>query len=180
MPELFAQDLLDPGDSLVDRLLGADALSGDAMDGVAPHVLPAHEQVSRITGGARITVGPRAGQELDRRGHVMRVARVEPERRIEQLRHRRQQALGGEVEIMHEPALAHEEVHELLGEGNMPPSLEGLGRKEAGADGERLAVGASRPFDRRSVLVVIFGTLARSCREGGGNFGRWRRFRRPC
>ena len=32
-------DLLDAGDRLVDRLLGADALRGDAVDGIAPDVL---------------------------------------------------------------------------------------------------------------------------------------------
>ena len=116
--------------------------------------------VSRIAGGDRIPVGARAGQELDRRGHVMPVARVEPERLVEQLRHRRQQALAGEVEIMREPALLHEEAHELLGQGDVSARLEGRRRIEAGPDGERLAVGAIRPFDRRRVLVVVLRPLA--------------------
>jgi hypothetical protein len=32
----LAKDLLDPGDCLVDRLLGADAVGGDAVDGFRP------------------------------------------------------------------------------------------------------------------------------------------------
>ena len=68
------------------------------------------------------------GQELHGRGHAVRVARVEPERRIEQLRHRRQVALGGEVKIVREPAVLDEEAHELLGQRNMPAGLEGYGR----------------------------------------------------
>jgi hypothetical protein len=36
---LLAQDLLDPGDRLVDRLLRGDALGNDAVDGLAPDVL---------------------------------------------------------------------------------------------------------------------------------------------
>jgi hypothetical protein len=39
VPKLLAQDLLDPGDRLVDRLLGADALGGDAMDRLRPDPL---------------------------------------------------------------------------------------------------------------------------------------------
>ena len=56
----------------------------------------------------------------------MPVARVEPERLLEQLRHRRQHALTGEVEIVREPALADEETHELLGE-DLAAGLEGRG-----------------------------------------------------
>ena len=49
---------------------------------------------------------------------------------IEQLRHRRQQALAGEVEIVREPALRHQEAHELLGRGDVAASLEDHGREE--------------------------------------------------
>ena len=42
------QDLLDAGDRLVDRLLGADALGGDAVDGLAPDVAPARSNVAAI------------------------------------------------------------------------------------------------------------------------------------
>ena len=49
----------------------------------------------------------------------MRVARVEPERLLEQLRHRRQEAVAGEVEIVGEPALVDQEADELLGEGDV-------------------------------------------------------------
>ena len=127
-----------------------------------PDVLPHHEQVSRIAGRDRIIVGARAGQELDRRGHVVRVARVEPERLLEQLRHRRHDAVAGEVEPVREPAVLDQEAHELLGQRNVPARLEDRGRIEAGPDGERLAVGAIRPLDRCGVLVVVVRTLALS------------------
>jgi hypothetical protein len=68
--------------------------------------------------------------------------------------------IAGKVEIVREPALGDQEAHELRGQGNVPARLEDRGRHEAGSDGERLAVGAIRPFDRRSVLVVVVGTLA--------------------
>ena len=50
---------------------------------------------------------------------------------IEQLRHRRQEALAGEVELVREPALADQKAHELLGQANVPASLEGRGRVAA-------------------------------------------------
>jgi len=40
VPPLLAQDLLDPRDRLVDRLLGADAVGGDAMHSLSPDALP--------------------------------------------------------------------------------------------------------------------------------------------
>jgi hypothetical protein len=39
VPELFAQNLLDARDRLVDRLLGADALGDDAVDRLRPDCL---------------------------------------------------------------------------------------------------------------------------------------------
>ena len=39
VPQLLAQDLLDARDRLVDRLLGADALGGDAVDRLGPDAL---------------------------------------------------------------------------------------------------------------------------------------------
>ena len=74
----------------------------------------------RIASGGPIAVGTRAGQELHRRGHVVRVARIKPERLIEQLRHRRQHALPREVEVVSEPTFAYEKAHELLGQGDVP------------------------------------------------------------
>ena len=69
--------------------------------------------------------GPRS--DLHHRGHAVRVARVEPERLLEQLRHRRQHALAGEVEIVGEPALGHEEADELLGGVDVAAVLEDHG-----------------------------------------------------
>jgi hypothetical protein len=45
----------------------------------------------------------------------VRVARVEPERRIEQLLHRRQQALTRKIEIASKPAVLAQEADELFG-----------------------------------------------------------------
>jgi hypothetical protein len=39
VPQLLAQDLLDPGNRVVDRLLRADALGHDAMDRLLPDLL---------------------------------------------------------------------------------------------------------------------------------------------
>ena len=78
-------------------------------------------------------------RDLHHRSHVMRVARVEPERLLEQLRHRRQQALAGEVEIVREPALGHQEAHELLGRVDVAAGLEDRGREE------RLMIGNGSP-----------------------------------
>ena len=44
----LAQDLLDPGDRLVDRLLGADALGGDAMDRLGPDPLLKDQAVAPV------------------------------------------------------------------------------------------------------------------------------------
>ena len=52
--------------------------------------------------------------------HPVRVARVEPERLLEQRRHRRQDAVAGEVEPVRQPALADQEAHELLRGRDVP------------------------------------------------------------
>jgi hypothetical protein len=48
MRGVLAQDLLDPGDRAADRLLGADPLSGEALDRLRPDTLPIDVQVSRV------------------------------------------------------------------------------------------------------------------------------------
>ena len=59
----------------------------------------------------------RARRDLHRRSHTVRIAGIEPERLVEQLGHRRQQALAGEVEIVGKPAFRYQEADELLGDG---------------------------------------------------------------
>ena len=120
--------------------------------------MPAHDRAASV---ASWPASPR---------HAVGVARVEPERRVEQLRHRRQDALAGEVETVHEPAFGHEKAHELLGGWRRAAVLEDHSLEDA-LDWKSLAVGAERPFDRRGVLVVVVGTLAlsafgsRACRS---------------
>jgi hypothetical protein len=69
-----------------------------------------------------------ARRDLHHPGQAVRIARVEPEWRIEQLLHRGQHALAREVEVMREPALGHEEAHKLLGGGDLVAILEHYGR----------------------------------------------------
>ena len=68
------------------------------------------------------------GQDLDRRTHAVRVARIEPERLLDQLAHRRYEAVAGEVQPMGEPTFLGEEAHEVLGERRAPAGLEDHGR----------------------------------------------------
>ena len=89
-----AQDLLDLGDRLVDRLLGAHALGGDAVDRLGPDVLVVDLVVPQIARGSSVIVPHWARLGLHNRGHVVRVTRVEPERLLEQRRDRRQHALA--------------------------------------------------------------------------------------
>jgi hypothetical protein len=93
------------------------------------------------------------------RGHAVRIAGIEPERRIQQLRHGRQQALGREIEIVREPSLAHEEADEFLGGGDVGAVIEDHGTEEIAYNGESLAIRAERPFDGGAVLVVILWPL---------------------
>ncbi len=66
----------------------------------------------------------------------------------EQLRHRRQHALAGEVEIVGEPALADQEAHEFLGVVDVAAVLENHGAIDEGLDGE--AAGRRRRRASRS------------------------------
>jgi hypothetical protein len=88
------------------------------------------------------------------------VARIEPERRLEELWHRWEKALAGEVEIVGEPALGHEEADELLGGLDVVAVLESDGGKDGAFDRKGLAVRAEWPFYRRGVPVVVVRTLA--------------------
>ena len=90
----------------------------------------------------------------------MPVARIEPERSLKQLWHRRHEALAGEIEIVGKPALGHEEAHELLRGLDVAAVLEHHGREEQAHDRESLAVRAKRPVDRRGVLEVVLRSLA--------------------
>jgi hypothetical protein len=124
LPELLAQDLLDPGDSLINRLLGSDAVGGDAVDRLRPDPLLPNAPISPVARDAGVVVFHWARADLHYAGHPMRVARVKPERLIEQLLHRRQHPFTGEVEIVREPALGDEETDELLGVGDVAALLE--------------------------------------------------------
>src|SRR5688572_6999811 len=81
---LLLQDLLDARDRLVDRLLGADAFGGDAMNGPAPDVLlPDPTRPPFIVQQLHVhEVWPR--HDLDCCAHAVRVVRVEPERLVDE------------------------------------------------------------------------------------------------
>jgi hypothetical protein len=102
-----------------------------------------------------------ARRDLHRRGHAVRVARVEPERCLAQFRHRRHKSLASEVEVVGEPALCDEEAHELLGGIGVAALPEDRRSPEQAHDRKSLAARAERPFDRCGVLVVILGPLGR-------------------
>ena len=74
-------------------------------------------------------------------------------RRIEQLWHRRQVTVAGEVEIMREPAIGYQKVDELLGQRNMAASLEGQ-RPNRSLSRSR-AVGRRRRPATRSMAVFL-------------------------
>jgi hypothetical protein len=50
---LLAEDLFDPRDRLVDRLLGADALGGDPVDGFSPAPPPSRPFCQTLEQGGR-------------------------------------------------------------------------------------------------------------------------------
>ena len=64
------------------------------------------------------------GQDLDSRTHAMWVARVEPERLLDQLAHRRHEAVAGEIQPMGEPAFLGKEADEVAGERGISAGLE--------------------------------------------------------
>jgi hypothetical protein len=73
----------------------------------------------------------------------VRVARVEPERRLEQLRHRRQHALAGEIEVVGKPTLGHQKTDELLGGGDMATPLKTAAAKKSPLIGKASPSGPS-------------------------------------
>jgi hypothetical protein len=75
---------------------------------------------------------------LHHRDHAVRVARVEPERLFEQLWVRRQHALAGGFDVVREPALGHEEAHELFGCLHVAAVLENRGGEDTAPDEELL------------------------------------------
>ena len=66
----------------------------------------------------------RPGQDLDGRADAVRIARVQPERLLDQLAHRRQPLVAGEVETVGEPAFLGQEADELDGEPRISAGLE--------------------------------------------------------
>src|SRR4051794_37626869 len=94
---LLAQELLDARDRLVDRLIGGEAVDDDPVNRLRPNVLLVHQTVPPLARGDLVAVKVWSGQELHGRGHAVRVARVEPERLLEQRRHRWEEAIPGEV-----------------------------------------------------------------------------------
>ena len=124
-----------------------------------PDVLVIDLAVPQIARSCGVIVSQRPRGGLHRCGHAMRVAGVEPERAVEERRNRRQHALAGKVEIVHEPAIGHEEVDELLGGGDVAPVFEDHGLRVAPFDRKGPARGIRRPFDRGGVLEVVVGPL---------------------
>ena len=68
----------------------------------------------------QVGVIARASKHLDGRAHEMRIARVEPEWRIEQFGHRRQQPVAGEAQPVREPDIRDQEADELAGKEALP------------------------------------------------------------
>src|SRR4051812_6012841 len=137
---LLAQELVDTRDRLVDRPLGRDALGRDAVNRLRPDALCLNQLMPPLARSYRVAVATRLAQELDSRRHSMRVAWVEPERLLEQRRQRRQVAVPSEVEPVRQPALAHQEAHELLGHLLVPASLDHRDLGGLCEDGQGLAV----------------------------------------
>src|SRR5688500_13755230 len=79
---LLAEDLLYPRDRLGDRLLGADAVGGDAMDRLGPDLLLIDQLVPPVARdlGVGVLASQRPRVDLHDRRHLMGIARVEPER----------------------------------------------------------------------------------------------------
>src|SRR5687768_9829362 len=116
------------------------------MNGLPPDALLVYPGVPPVTRSyvveARVTG---LCQKLDGRRHPMWIVWVQPERLLQQRWHRRHDAVAGEIEPMGEPALAGQETHELFRDRNVPALLEDGTIDIPGPDGERLAVGGSRP-----------------------------------
>jgi hypothetical protein len=107
----------------------------------------------------------RAGQDLDRRAHTMRIARVQPERLLDELAHRRQPSVTGKRQPVGDPAFLSQEADELAGESRIGALLEDDGVDEPTVDDKRLAVRAVGPVDGHGIPVVVVGT--RLTQRGG-------------
>src|SRR5690242_2074152 len=86
--QLLVHTLPDAGDRLVDRLLGREAIDGGPVDDLAlepPPVEPPALQARLLLPGEPINGEVRLGHGLYRRAQPVRVARIEPERLVEQL-----------------------------------------------------------------------------------------------
>ena len=80
---LLAQDLLDPGDRLVDRLLGLSPRRRRGARRCARSVAQPNPKRRHSRPDAPPAIVVRLGQDLHRRAHPVRVARVEPERLLD-------------------------------------------------------------------------------------------------
>jgi hypothetical protein len=70
----FGEDLLDPGDRLVDRLLGADAIGADAVNRLRPDPLLPNAAVPPVPGNIGVVVFHRARTDLHHAGASERPA----------------------------------------------------------------------------------------------------------
>jgi hypothetical protein len=70
--------------------------------------------------------------------------------------------LAGEVEVVREPALADQEMYELLGGRDVLAVFKDRGAVERSLDGERLAMGAGGPSGRRLRRLRKLQTHSRS------------------
>ena len=75
--------------------------------------------------------------DLHRRAHAVGVARVQPERLLDQLAHRRQNFISGEIEPVREPAFLGQEPDEVAGKRRIRAGLEDHSAKQGTIDDER-------------------------------------------
>src|SRR5262245_13464058 len=94
------------------------------MDCFRPGQLLPNQVVTPVARDCYIVIVRAPGGDLHHRGHAVRVAWVEPERPLAQLRHGRQEALASEVQVVREPALAYKKADELLGGADVAAVLE--------------------------------------------------------
>ena len=87
----------------------------------------------------------------------MRVARIQPERLVDQRRHCRQEAFGREVEIVSKPAIGHEKTDERLGHSDVGTVLEDDRRVDVARNRAGLAIRTERPLDRSTGLIESSG-----------------------
>ena len=155
------QDLLDAGDRLVDRLLGADALGDDAVDRLRPDVLLPDQVVAPVARDRSVVVvrGPRQRSASPRPCGAGRSGRARTA-----LRAASASAAACARRRSRDSARASPRprgsARTPWRSSTLPPSLKTTAAIEPAFDRERLAIRAERPFDRRGVLVVVLGPLA--------------------